>query len=231
MVWQRQSYGTVTNLTVTNKSTQAVFGVAFHEAHFTTANTITVDHGGATGRVFKLQRADNNSFTAVTANNGKGFDNGITISDISTHNTFTDCVANNNEGKGIAMFGNFNTNNTFKNCTAMFNTDAAFAQGPAYGGTYNDNYTTVTGGVFCCQRVKNSNIVALHSLNTIFTGANVYDDLHLAANGLVGDGSLAVTNNTFSGFPHSRDIYVNSGLSVSVYSGNSTPDGTYPAIF
>jgi hypothetical protein len=229
MIWQRQSYGTVSNLTVTNKSTQSVFGVGFHEAHFTTADTITVDHGGASGRVFKLQRADNNTFNAVTANNGTGGDNGITISDQSSYNTFNNCVANNNQGKGIALFGNYNTHNTFNNCTAKFNTMAAFAQGPDYAGNYHDNYTTVTGGTFCCQRVNSSNLVALHSTSTVFTGANVYDDLNLAANGLVGDGSLAVTNNTFSGLPHARDLYVNTGLSISIYTPNTTPDGTTPA--
>jgi hypothetical protein len=231
LIWQRQSYGVVSNLTVTNKATQSVFGVAFHESHFTTTNTITIDHGGAAGRVFKLQRADNNTFNFVTANNGGGNDNGITISDQSSYNTFNNCVANNNQQKGIALFGNYNTHNTFNNCTAMYNTMAAFAQGPDYAGNYNDNYTTVTGGTFCCQRVYSSNLVALHSANTIFSGANVYDDLHLAANGLVGDGSLGVTNNTFSGLPHGRDLYVNTGLSVSVYSSNTTPDGTTPAIF
>jgi len=43
---------------------------------------------------------------------------GISITDISTYNTFNHCAALNNVQTGVMMFGNFNQHNTFNNCTA-----------------------------------------------------------------------------------------------------------------
>jgi parallel beta-helix repeat protein len=225
---RRQTLPTVNNVAIVNTSKQAVFSFAMHQSHYGTISNVTVEAGGANGRPFKLLRASRNTFTNVTANHGGGGHNGFTISDISTYNTFTNCTASSNDGKGIAMFGNYNTHNTFTNCTAKYNTQAQFAQSPDYAGHYNDHYTTISGGTYCCQRGTNSALVSLESNNTSAIGLSIYDDNGVAMNGMTTNGTLIIKNNVFKGLLPGHDIYVFGGLSTSTYSGNIVPNGTTP---
>jgi pectate lyase-like protein len=225
---RRQTLAIVRNVHITNTASQQVFSFVINDTHYTTVSAVIVDAGGAVGRPFKLLRSSHNTFTDVTASNGAGGHNGFSITDVSTYNTFTNCVALRNSGKGIALFGNNNHHNTFNNCTAKYNQDAQFGQGPAYDGTYNDHYTTVNGGTFCCARGISA-IIAIFSNHSSLTGASISDDLGQSAGGLTVSGSYTtIQNNQFSGFPSVHDIYVFSGLSTSTYSGNTVPDGTTP---
>jgi hypothetical protein len=225
---RRQTSAIVRNVKITNTAQQAVFSFVMNDTHYSTISSVIVDAGGANGRPFKLLRSSHNTITGVTAENGGGAHNGFSITDVSTYNTFTNCVALNNTGKGIAMFGNYNEHNTFNNCTAKYNQDAQFGQGPAYDGTYNDHYTTINGGTFCCARGI-STIMAISSNYSALTGASISDDLGHAADGLTVSGSNStIHDNQFQGFQPLHDIYVFSGLSSSSYSGNSVPDGTTP---
>jgi hypothetical protein len=225
---RRQTRPQVTHLTITNTSSQAVFSFAMHESHYGAISNVTVDAGGANGRPFKLLRASRNNFTNVTANNGGGGHNGFTISDISTYNTFTNCTALNNDGKGIAMFGNYNTHNTFNNCTAKYNTQAQFSQSPDWEGNYHDDYTTINGGTYCCQRSTAAALVSLQSNNTKAIGLSIFDDNGIAQNGMTTYGTLDIENNVFNALLPGHDIYVFGGLTESVYSGNVVPNGTTP---
>ncbi len=227
---RRQTFTVAKNLTVTNSSSQSVFGFALHQVHFSTVQNVAVDAGGANGRPFKLLRSSNNTLSYVTANNGGGGHNGISITDKSTYNTFNNCVALNNTGNGIITFGDHNTNNTFNNCIAKYNTQSQIGQMAAWDGTYTDFYNTVNGGTFCCVRAVHRAVVAIYSDYTTLTGAVITDDQQLARNGLlVSAFGVTVQNNQFSGLPKLHDIYVLSGMSSSTYSGNVTPDGTTPA--
>jgi len=159
--------------------------------------------------------------------NGK---NGIDVTDISTNNTFNNCVALNNNGSGIKTFGNFNEHNVFNNCTAKYNTDGQFGQGPDSFGNYGDYYNSINGGVFCCARGSNSIITLASQLSTM-SGAAVSDDDGLASDGLVVESNYAtVTNNTFTNFKGLVDVFVKSGLATLTYCGNNAPDGTTPSL-
>jgi pectate lyase-like protein len=226
---RRQSYAALTRITINNTAAQSVFSFVVNDTHFSSFSDIFVDAGGAIGRPFKTLRASHNVFTNVTAKHGGGGHNGFSITDVSTYNTFTNCVALNNSGKGIAMFGYYNHHNTFNNCTAKYNQDGQFVQAPDVTGAYHDHYTTINGGTFCCARQPNATIAVIHSDHSSLKGASITDDLGEAINGLTVSGSYAVIeNNQFSGFPLAHDIVVSSGLSTSTYSGNTTPDGTTP---
>ncbi len=226
---RRQSKAAVQNLTITNTATQSVFGFALHETHFSTVSNVVVDAGGSDGRPFKLQRSSHNTLSDVTAKNGGGGHNGISVTDYSTYNTFNNCVALNNTGNGILTFGDRNSHNTFNNCIAKYNTQAQIGQMAAWNGTYTDYYNKIIGGTFCCARAIHSRVVGIVSNYTTLSGATISDDLHLSRNGLtVAASGVTVHNNRFSGNPLGHDIYVTSGLSSSSYSGNVTPDGTTP---
>jgi hypothetical protein len=227
---RRQSSAIVRNVQINNTPQQNIVSFGLFMTHYSAVSDLTVNAGGAIGRPFKLLRASHNTITDVTAENGGGGHNGFSITDISTYNTFTNCVALNNSGNGIATFGNYNQHNTFNNCTVKYNQNSGFGQFADYAGTYNDHYTTINGGTFCCVRGDTGPaIIAIFSDYFNLTGASVYDDLGLAQNGLTLSGSDAnVQNNPFQGFPSTHDIYVFSGLSSSTYAGNSLPNGTTP---
>jgi hypothetical protein len=91
--------------------------------------------------------------------NDGGHHNGITVSDMSTYNTFNNCSAIGNTGTGIATFGNWNTGNTFNNCTSMYNTGTAFGQSRDAFNNYGDSHTTIHGGMYCCNRSPQSAVL------------------------------------------------------------------------
>jgi hypothetical protein len=126
------------------------------------------------------------------------------------------------------MFGNYNTHNTFTNCIAKYNTQAQFGQTPDYLGSYHDDYTTISGGTYACQRGTNSALVSLQSNHTSAIGLSIYDDSGIAMNGMTTNGTLVIENNVFKGLLPGHDIYVFGGLSSSTYSGNVVPNGTTP---
>ena len=226
---RRQTSAIVRNVKITNTASQWIFSFVMSETHYSTISDVVVDAGGADGRPFKLLRSSHNTITNVTAKNGAGGHNGFSITDVSTYNTFTNCVALNNSGKGIATFGNYNQHNTFTNCTVKYNQDAQFGQFAAYDGTFNDHYTTIQGGTFCCARGI-STIMAISSNHFSLTNAAISDDLGHAGDGLTISGSYAtINNNQFWGFQPVHDIFVFSGVSTSTYSGNTVPDGTTPS--
>jgi hypothetical protein len=224
----RQSLLTAQNITIKNTAAQSVFSFGLRMTHFSTIRQLMVDAGGANGRPIKLLRSSNNTITDATAKNGTGGHNGISVTDMSTYNTFNNCAALNNSNIGIALFGNHNIHNTFNNCTSQFNESWQFGQVNAADGTFTDYYTTVNGGKFCCARGASA-IIEVKSDHFTITGTTISDDQGLSIDGLVIiAGESVVENNTFSGFPSGRDIYAVTATNPS-FSGNSTPDGTTPS--
>ena len=225
---QRQSYLSVQNTTITNIASQYTFSLDTESVNNSTMSNVTIDGGGSNGRPFKLLRANHNTLNNITVKNGAGGHNGINVTDISTYNTFNNCVAVNNTGGGIKMFGNFNQHNAFNNCTAQYNTGGQFGQGKDSFGNYGDDFTTVTGGNFGCAR-NGSAILWIYSNNFTFAGATVNDDQAQASSGLMlaAGNQAAITNNGFSGLPANTDIYIVNATNAT-FSGNTTPEGTTP---
>ena len=224
----RQSFPIVQNISVNNTAAQSIFSFSLRMTHFGTVQNVTVDAGGANGRPIKLLRSSNNTITNATAKNGTGGHNGFTIADISTYNTFNNCVALNNSNIGIATFGNHNVHNTFNNCTSEFNESWQLGQVNAADGTFTDDYTTVNGGKFCCARGPSA-IIEVKSDHFAISDATISDDQGLSIDGLVVVADdVVVQNNSFSGLPAGKDIYA-IGVQNPSFSGNNTPDGTTPS--
>jgi hypothetical protein len=172
-------------------------------------SNVMVDAGGAKGRPFKVARANHNIFNQVTAKNGTGAMNGISITDMSSYNTWNDCAALNNVQTGIMMFGNFNRHNTFNHCMAKSNTVAQFGQGKDAFGNYGDDFTTIEGGDYCCAPRRGSTILWIRSDHFSMTNAIVHNDSGMASEGLVVVGkNAAVKNNTFQGFAANKDVQI-----------------------
>jgi hypothetical protein len=227
MFSENQSYLTVNNISITASAGQGVFGFGCHDCTWGTISNVTIDLGGATGRVFKTLRADHNTFNNIVAKNGVGH-NGINITDVSQYNVFNNCQSTGNDQHGIDMFGSYDVGNTFNNCTSEFNAGRQFNFSSGFSGQYADDSTTINGGTFCCARGGGA-IIQQNGTGFTLSGATVSDDQHGASSGLSIDGmNCTVTNNTFSGFPAGHDIAVTSDVGCS-FSGNSTPDGTTPS--
>lgn len=211
----RQSQATIENLTIRNSAAQSeVFGLTVSQLNNSTVSNVTVDAGEAKGRPFKLARANHNVFDHVTAKNGTGGMNGISITDISTYNTFNHCAALNNMQTGIMMFGNFNQHNTFNNCTAKGNTVAQFGQGKDAFGNYGDDFTSINGGDYCCSSRSGSAIIWIRSDHFSMTNATVNNDTGLASQGLVVFGTQAtVKSNIFKGFEAGKDVQIRESFS------------------
>ncbi len=231
MIFSRQSYDTVSNISITQSSSQHVFSFALHWFHWGTISNVFVDHVGAIGRGFKFLRSSHNTLAAVTANNTTGGTNGFSITDISQYNTFNTCIATGNDAIGIALFGNQNSHNTFNNCTSRYNR-GQLSQGIDSFGNFNDHFTTISGGTFCCTRFASANLLQINSNNFTISGASVYDDNNLAARGVVlgtGFSNATITNNTFSSLPTNGDIFFAGSNTGYLVCGNSVPNGTTPS--
>lgn len=224
----RQSLATVENVKITNSAAQYSFGFDVSSLNNSTVSDLLIDAGGSNGRPFKLLRSNHNTFNNVTVKNGGGSKNGISITDISTYNTFNSCAALSNSGSGIKMFGNFNQHNTFNNCIAEFNTSSQFSQGMDSFGHYADYYTTVTGGTYCCARGPSS-VLWIDSNQFKVTSANIYDDDGMAPIGLILRGNyLTIENNIFSHLPSGYDIDT-AGAGYCLFSGNQLANGAHTA--
>jgi hypothetical protein len=221
---QRQSFATVQNVSIVQTASQSVFSFSLRQVHWSTVSHVTVDAGGANGRPVKLLRASHNTINSITAKNGTGSHNGISVTDVSQYNTFNDCVAINNSNVGILLFGNHNEHNTFNNCTSTGNQSWQFGQTNSADGTYTDYFTTINGGQFCCGN-GGSAIIENNSDNFVLAGATVFGS---AANGVVTNrANVVIQNNTFSGLPAGRDVYAVGSTNLQ-FCGNVTPDGTTP---
>jgi hypothetical protein len=229
MFLERQAYVTVNNISITAAAGQGVFGFGYHDGYWGILSNITVDLGGATGRVFKTLRADHNIFNNIVAKNGVGH-NGINITDVSQFNTFNNCQSTGNDQHGIDMFGSYDVGNTFNNCVSEFNAGRQFNFSPDYSGQYADDSTTINGGTFCCARSGGA-LIQQNGTGFTLNGATLSDDQHKASAGLMINGTnCTVTNNTFSGLPAGEDVDVDVVTSVGcTFAGNSTPDGTTPS--
>jgi hypothetical protein len=226
MLFHNQSYLTVNNISITASAGQAVFGFGCHDCSWGTISNVTVDLGGASGRVFKTLRADHNVFNNIVARNGVGF-NGINITDVSQFNTFNNCLSTGNDQNGINLFGSYDVGNTFNNCISEFNAGRQFQFGSGFSGQYADDSTTINGGTFCCARGGGA-IIQQDGTGFTLNAATVSDDQHQASAGLLLNGTKStVTNNTFSGFSSGHDIWITSDAG-NTFVGNSTPDGTTP---
>ncbi len=228
--FQRQTLAAIESVNVVNTNEQKAFSFGLREFHYSTLSKINIDAGSADGRPFKLQRASHNTINGATVKNGGGNHNGISITDISQYNTFNDCVVLNNTGAGISMFGNQNIHNTFNNCTVKYNTNSQLGQSWTWDHQFQDHYTTINGGVYCCARGPHA-ILQINSDHFSMSNATVYDDNGMAPFGLALAGKDAVvTNNRFSGLARGRDVYV-TPQTRGTFSSNSIPDGTTPAEF
>jgi len=206
MAIRRQTLATMSDITITNTATQNTFSFNLASVNFSSVSKVFVDGGGADGRPFKLLRANHNTFNEVTAKNGGEGKNGISVTDISTYNTFIGCATISNKGTGIMMFGNFNTHNAFVNCVSKDNTSSQFGQGKDAFGNYGDHFTTIEGGTFCCDR-GHSNVLQVNSDDFTMTNAEVYDDRGMAPNGIAIRGARPILkNNRFSGFTVGHEI-------------------------
>jgi len=106
------------------------FGFEFLGA-VTLANVtgLTVDSAGTGGgRPMKITSTRYGTFNSTTVKNGCCAYNGLSLEYYSSHNTFNNCVIQNNGGSGtgngnagINSFGNFNQFNTFNSCTISGN--------------------------------------------------------------------------------------------------------------
>jgi hypothetical protein len=210
----RQSLDTIENITVTNSSAQSeAFGLTVSQLNNSTISNVTVDAGGAKGRPFKLARSNHNIFNHVTAKNGRGAMNGISITDISTYNTFHDCAVLNNVQTGIMMFGNFNQHNTFDGCTSEYNSLAQFGQGKDAFGNYGDDFTTINSGNYCCGLQKGGTVIWIRSNHFRIANATISNDTGLASQGLVIFGTQAIVkNNRFQGFKAGKDVQIRESL-------------------
>jgi len=210
MAIRRQTLATINNISISNTAAQNTFSFNLASVNFSHFKSVSIDGGGADGRPFKLLRANHNSFDEVTAIHGGAGKNGISITDISTYNTFTGCVTLDNNGTGIMMFGNFNVHNTFVDCVSKGNTSSQFGQGKDAFGNYGDHFTTIEGGTFCCDR-GHSSLLQVNSDDFSMTNTAVYDDLGMAPIGIVIRGARSrLKNNKFSGLRIGHDIiYVN----------------------
>jgi len=227
MFLQRQAYVTVKSISITASAGQGVFGFGYHDGYWGTLSDITVDLGGATGRVFKTLRADHNIFNNIVAKNGIGH-NGINITDVSQFNTFNNCQSTGNDQHGIDMFGSYDVGNTFNNCVSKFNGGRQFNFSSGYSGQYADDSTTINGGTFCCARSSGA-LIQQNGAGFTLNGATLSDDQHQASTGLMINGTnCTVANNTFSGLPAGQDMDVATGAGCT-FEGNSTPDGTTPS--
>ena len=227
VLMQRQAYVTVNNISITASAGQGVFGFGYHDGYWGTLSNVTIDLGGATGRVFKTLRADRNIFNNIVAKNGVGH-NGINITDVSQFNTFNNCQSTGNDQHGIDMFGSYDIGNTFNNCVSEFNAGRQFNFSSGYSGQYADDSTTINGGTFCCVRGSGA-LIQQNGTGFTLNGATLSDDQHEATAGLVINGTdCTVTNNTFSGLPAGQDVDVITGVGCT-FAGNSTPDGTTPS--
>ena len=206
----RQSLDTIENLTITNNAAQSeVFGFTVSQLNNSVISNVMVDAGGAKGRPFKLARTNHNIFNHVTAKNGAGAMNGISITDISTYNTFNDCAALNNSQTGIMMFGNFNQHNTFNRCTSKYNTLTQFGQGKDAFGNYRDDFTTIDSGYFCCGLLNGSTIIRIRSDFFEITNATISNDNGLASEGLIILGTHSVVkNNRYQSFKVGKDVQI-----------------------
>ncbi len=206
MAIRRQTLATMSNISIANTAVQNTFSFNLASVNYSTVSKVFIDGGGSDGRPFKLLRANHNAFTEVTANNGGASKNGISITDMSTYNTFSGCVALNNSGTGIMMFGNFNDHNTFLNCVSESNTSGQFGQGKDAFGNYGDHFTTIDGGVFCCER-GHSNLLQINSDDFTILNSTVRDDRGLAPNGIVIRGARSrLKKNTFSGLQSRHEV-------------------------
>jgi hypothetical protein len=227
MLLESESYLTVNNISITASAGQGVFGFGCHDCSWGTISNLTIDLGGATGRVFKTLRADHNIFNNLVAKNGVAH-NGINITDASQFNTFNNCQSTGNDQHGIDMFGSYDVGNTFNNCVSEFNAGRQFNFSSGFNGQYGDDFTTINGGTFCCARGGGA-IIQQNGTGFTLNAATVGDDQHGASAGLVINGTnCTVTNDTFSGLPSGHDISVTNGVGCT-FAGNSTPDGTKPS--
>lgn len=206
----RQSLLTIEKLSIVNSAAQSeVFGFTASQLTNSTVSDVTVNAGGAKGRPFKLARTNHTIFNRIDVMNGAGAMNGISITDMSSYNTFHDCSALNNVQTGIMMFGNFNQHNTFANCTAKGNTVAQFGQGKDAYGNYGDDFTTIDGGDYCCAGRRDGTIIWIRSDHFRMTNAKVRDDKGLASAGLVVYGKdSAVKDNSFDGFSRGKSVQI-----------------------
>lgn len=206
----RQSLLTLEKLSIVNSSAQSeVFGFTASQLTNSTVSDLTVNAGGSKGRPFKLARTNHTTFDRISVMNGAGAMNGISITDMSSYNTFHDCSALNNVQTGIMMFGNFNQHNTFVNCTAKGNTVAQFGQGKDAFGNYGDDFTTIEGGDYCCATGRDGTIIWIRSDHFSMTKAIVRDDKGFASAGLVifGKDSI-VKDNRFDGIPRGKAVQI-----------------------
>lgn len=205
MAIRRQTRATMHDITITNTATQNTFSFNLASVNFSSVTKVFVNGGGADGRPFKLLRANHNTFNEVTANNGGEGKNGISITDISTYNTFIGCSTTNNKGTGIMMFGNFNAHNTFVNCVSKGNTSSQFGQGKDAFGNYGDHFTTIEGGTFGWGR-GHSSVVQVNSDDFTMTNAEVYDDRGMAPGIVIRGARPILKNNKFYGFAAGQEI-------------------------
>jgi hypothetical protein len=206
MAIRRQTRATMSNISISNTAAQSTFSFNLASVNYSSARKLFIDGGGADGRPFKLLRANHNTFSEVTAVHGGHGKNGISVTDMSTYNTFLGCVTLSNDGTGIMMFGNFNDHNTFVSCISKDNTSSQFGQGQDAFGSYGDHFTTIEGGIFCCGR-GHSNLLQINSDDFTMTNAQIYDDRGMAPNGIVIKGARPVLkNNTIAGFPIAHDV-------------------------
>lgn len=206
----RQSLATIEALTIKNSAAQSdVFGFTVSQLNNSTISNVTVDAGGAKGRPIKLARTNHNIFNHVIAKNGTGAMNGISITDLSTFNTFNDCAALNNVQTGIMTFGNFNQHNTFNRCTSKYNTLAQFGQGKDAFGNYGDDFTTIDSGNYCCGLLSGGTIIWIRSDFCRITNATISNDNGLASEGLIVLGTHAVVkDNRYRGFKAGKDVQI-----------------------
>lgn len=202
----RESSANFTNITIKNTASQSSFGFNLGSVNNSSFANVTVDGGGADGRPIKLLRSNHNTFDHIEADNGGDGKNGISITDMSTYNTFDHCVALSNSGTGIMMFGSYDVHNSFSHCVAKYNSVSQFGQGMDAFGDYGDDFTTVTAGVFCCARGK-SNIVQINSNDFTMEDTVMEDDRGLAPCGLVISGArFRLRSNVFRGLKRGRDV-------------------------
>lgn len=212
----RQSYATIADITIVNTSQQFVFGFDTNGLNWSKLDNASIDQGGANGRPFKLLRSNHNTLNAVSVKNGAGNHNGISVTDMSTYNTFNKCSAVGNTGNGIAVFGNWNVYNTFNGCTSMYNTGAAFATGRDAFNNFEDRHLTIVGGTFCCNRSPAPGaLLQVNSDAFKLRGASIYADQQGGASGgvVIGKGHTGceIDATRFAHLPAGREIVADPG--------------------
>jgi hypothetical protein len=213
--FDRQSHATLSDVAIANSERQNVFGFDANALDWSALAHISIDQGGANGRPFKILRSSHNRFDAISVKNGGGEHNGISVTDMSSNNTFSHCSAVGNSRSGIATFGNWNAYNTFVDCTSMYNTGNAFAQSRDAFGNFGDHHTTIVGGTFCCNR--GSGPAALLQINSdAFTlkGARIYADRDDASAGVAvgkGHAGCEISASSFEHLRAGREIVADPG--------------------